>query len=163
MPWKKQKIVELTEAEWGYVAGIIDGEGCLGVYTRSRQMMGSRQITSSRSFRPRLSIGNTSFELLYWLQACFGGYLRVVPSHNTTGHWKDYGILNLQNVQVIFEICRRTCPYLIVKRAQAELVLRFPFDIKCNQYTKELTLLTEETKNFLYQETLRLNKRGRED
>ena len=28
---------ELTVAEWAYMAGIIDGEGCLGVYTRSKQ------------------------------------------------------------------------------------------------------------------------------
>jgi len=151
----------LTEAEWGYVAGIIDGEGCLGVYSRSRQHLGQRQLTPSRSFRPRLDIGNTNPELMHWLQDHLGGYLRLDrQSERTNGRWKDRWFLSLTDVQVIFEICRRTYPYLIVKRAQAELVLRFPFGIKCNQYTKELTLLTQETKESLYQETLILNKRG---
>lgn len=80
----------LTDAEWGYVAGMIDGEGTIGVYSRGKQHCGSRQRTPGRSYRPRIQIANTSRALMDWLVAKLGGRVqvrRLVVGHKLGYNW----------------------------------------------------------------------------
>lgn len=152
-------MIDLSKYDWAYLAGILDGEGCIGVYSRSKQHKGNRQITPARSFRPRISVTSTTHNLVDWLQTSFGGQVEPIQSNNE--NWKDSYHWDLVDVQTIFAICKNTLPYLKVKKEQAELVLEFPFNVKCNQYTTELTQTTYALKESLYQRTLKLNKRGK--
>jgi hypothetical protein len=104
-------------------------------------------------------VSNTSVALIEWLHETFGGQVDPVDNEGTT--CKDVYHWNLVDVQTIFYICENVLPFLIIKKHQAELVLQFPFDVKCNQYTPELTKNVYEKKLALYEMTLQLNKRGR--
>ena len=140
-----------------YLAGIIDGEGNLGVYFRSSRHRGTGQKTPAVSYAPRLQVSNTNREIIMWLIATFGGSLLYKKG---TKRCKPQWRWHLNGGGRIQEICRHTLPYMIIKKHQAELVLRFPFNAVCNQYTAEKTTQVQAVKEGLYAETLMLNKRG---
>lgn len=147
---------------WGiddyiYLAGFLDGEGCIGVYSRAKQHVGSRQITPSRSYRPRISIVNTDYSVMKWIHKETGGYLR--KKAKIRGHKAIYH-LNIVDFRQIEKIIGKCLPWLKVKRKVALTVLKFPHNVKCNQYTKKLTEETFALKEALYLQTLKLNKRG---
>lgn len=63
----------LTISEASYIAAIIDGEGCLSVYSRPSRR--KDEARSGRNFGIRLQIVNTNRELIEWLQRKIGGYI----------------------------------------------------------------------------------------
>jgi len=149
MPWTKE--------DYAYLAGFLDGEGCIGVYSRIKQNRGSRQYTPSKSYRPRVSIVNTNKEVLEWIKKEFGGYLSMKTK--VAGHKIGYS-LNIVDYKKIERMIINCLPNLKVKKEVALLVLKFPWNAKCNQYTREVTKQICDFKEQLYLETLKLNKRG---
>src|SRR3990167_4655443 len=59
------KIQKLSPAELGYIAGIIDGEGCINISVKKQRQ--------GESLTCRLTIGNTNEELLKTIQEWIGG------------------------------------------------------------------------------------------
>lgn len=156
-PERRPILAEMAETDWAYLAGLIDGEGCLGIYRRSLRHAGRRQLTPAPSYGPRLSIVNTNLDVMAWLSRKLGGGKwfgkKRISGHKPVYCWHTYW------TDLIFEICRRCAPYLIIKRRQAILVLEFPAHVRCNQWTAE-TQQIGATKEALYQKTLDLNRRG---
>lgn len=93
---------EASEVEWAYLAGIIDGEGCLGAHRAPN----GRQ-------RPNLSIVQKYPAVLYWVEKTFGGYLHQKPARYT---WRVTG----GRFQGIIE---GALPYLTLKHPQAVVAL----------------------------------------
>jgi hypothetical protein len=83
-----------------YTAGLFDGEGCVtrGGYKDHRYVL--------------VSISQDSMDVLYWIQAHWGGNV----TNSGHGQWKMQG-------QKAWDFLQEILPYLIVKRAHAELVL----------------------------------------
>ena len=102
---------------FGYLAGIVDGEGSLLLH-KHRQYG-----RSTYQFRPRLSVGNTHRGLMEEMQRRHGGTLisvgRRQPHHKDMYHWRVFAIPEL--VKLIPKIR----PHLIVKARQADLLLEF--------------------------------------
>lgn len=148
MPWS-------PETELAYLAGLIDGEGCLGVYM-SRDEGGSRQKRGRTVYRARLTITNTHREVLDWVASRFGGGVskKGAPAGcKCVYRWEMRGSGNVQR------LITRVRPYLIVKSMQADLVLRFPVGAVCNQWTPH-TSEVQAAKEALYLATKQLNQRG---
>ncbi len=103
---------DLSELEWAYLAGIIDGEGSIAIY-RFRD-----------SYRPEISVFNTNVELKQWLKTRLGGY--VNPPRQQNPRQKPAFKWRTTTLRQMKEICQRCLPYLIVKRPQALIILRFP-------------------------------------
>ncbi len=94
-----------------YLAGIIDGEGCI-------------VCRATKPGRPyeldlRITVGNTDTRLLDWLQQTWGG-----PVHweTRTDGRRDLGLWSLA-IRRNREICQRLIPELLIKRRQLELAL----------------------------------------
>ena len=97
----------MTEAEWGYLAGIIDGEGCISLDHRAH---------------PILIVGNTSEALILWLRDHVAqGSVQVRSSHWNPKHKKQWA-WRLAG-QKIGPLLIALLPYLVIKKAQAELVI----------------------------------------
>jgi hypothetical protein len=103
----------VTPDELRYLAGIIDGEGCISLHSRGERDRG--YVT------PGLQVGNTDKRLSEWLQQ------HVVEGHvyeNKDGRarhrrvwlWAVYG-------DIARRVIREVEPYLILKGEQARLVL----------------------------------------
>ena len=102
----------MTREEGAYLAGIIDGEGCLSV---------TSNLASGQRFIPYLSIVNTSEELMSRLHELIGGG-SVQRKKGKKDYYKDCFVLTVRSNK-LREILPLVIDFLIVKREQGQLVL----------------------------------------
>ena len=100
----------LSAAELAYFAGLVDGEG--SIYLRKGER-GNLQM--------RLQMVNTNELLIDWVQIRFGGRKYLVErvtraNHKPLYHW------HLPSQSAV-EVLRSITPYLVAKRAQADLAI----------------------------------------
>ncbi len=112
-----------TPTEWAYVAGIIDGEGSIGVVRSDTHAHKNPNAPYRWHFAPYLKVANTSLDLMEWLQQRLP--LRKTRWHRRESIAGDTYDLTIQSKSVK-EILSAILPYLVIKNAQAELVLTWP-------------------------------------
>jgi hypothetical protein len=101
---------DMTEYELAYLAGIVDGEGCITF----------QQLTNG-NIAPGLYIGNTNFALMQWLLDHCGGH---VSPMKVRGNRKP-GYMWYARRSEIPKVLRLILPYMVLKREQAEIMLSF--------------------------------------
>lgn len=109
--------MHLTSLELGYVAGILDGEGTIGIY-RDRQWRGTTY------WNARLSVTSTDYRLIAWLKERLGGYIDVHHQMRTDSR-KPYSRWTLRKIADVTGLLLLVEPYLIIKRDHAQLALAF--------------------------------------
>jgi len=101
----------LSEVERAYIAGIIDGEGCIGRHSGPK----------NRAWR--ISISNTCRHLIDWLiQRMPHATIREITYTNSR-YKTRWDVLISGDLPVYF-LLRAVLPYLIVKRSRAEEAIR---------------------------------------
>jgi hypothetical protein len=109
----------MTPTEAAYFAGIIDGEGTIGLYR-------ARRLASAGGVRiiPSVNIANTNLKLLERLrEICGNGRLEVKDQRRVGNHKPLFGLTFKSNQ--IRHILPQVQPYLIAKAEQAEVMLSF--------------------------------------
>ena len=103
------------KAKYGYVAGIIDGEGCVTI--------GAGKKETCINYNAIVAVQNTSKKLIDWLQLKFGGqvYLSKKETKKTKAAW----MWRITKKEVIERFLLAILPYLIVKREQAKILLEY--------------------------------------
>jgi len=134
-----------TEVQLSYLAGIVDGEGYVGIGT-----------TNGEYFSPVVTISNSSRELLEYLQLFAGG--RIYHNAKATSRMKSSYHLTWGGAAAV-EFCSLLLPYLFLKKPQAEIVAAFS---KCKRNGKNGRLTDEESLNqaIAYVQVKALNKKG---
>ena len=99
----------MTETEWAYTAGIIDGEGCLSITFREYPSKWELSV----------SVGGTDKRLLIWLSDRFGG---AITPMKRTGNRQPAYLWRVPKRQ-LQSMLNGVMPYLVVKREQAEVLL----------------------------------------
>ena len=140
----------MNKTDLAYFAGIIDGEGSIMLY-RDKQR---------RTFM-RVMVGNTNEWLINQLCFSFGGVKNVTRQYHLIWkpcwHWSIHGSKAVEFLKLIL-------PYLKLKRAQAEIAIRFQErKSKARKYGKshpksDEAYALEEAELILSKS---LNKRGR--
>lgn len=97
-----------------YLAGIIDGEGTIGIYYHKGR----------NSYRVKIYVVNTYKPLIDWLGSVFGGF---VYKRNHT-KWKTRYEWHLG--ENAMELLKSLIPYLKIKKDQAILALGFRENFK---------------------------------
>ncbi len=100
--------------ELAYLAGIVDGEGCIGVWQNA-----------NGSHRGALEIGSTSAALMEWLSARLGGSVigpRVRAGRRNWYRWRLSG-------RAAGALCARLLPYLVIKPEAAALLVEFGLSV----------------------------------
>ena len=95
----------MTETDKAYLAGIIDGEGTIGINK------------SSRWYQFRIMVYNDNVELMDWIQLRCGGKISSRDRHGRgvlSYEWKLYGISAIQLVSYLI-------PYIVIKKDQADV------------------------------------------
>ena len=142
---------ELRNTTLAYLAGFIDGEGYIGI------RKGKRKGCVNLVYWCEMRAVNTRIAPLELLRATFDGmiYLRRGRKHN----WKDqwHWVAPLSTIQTILTAL---LPYLIIKKEDAELLLRFYRDRTLTQ-DRSLPTPPEEValREAFYQESRRLKDR----
>ena len=144
---------KLTKEEICYIAGIVDGEGCVRI----------GQSNKRRGFNLSLVITNTCEELINWLaEKLEGAHIytqKPVKSHHKTHYEvKWFG-------EVAKRILEMLSPYLIIKREITIVALTFPVGVKgcvSGVAKKEGNMFKKDKiqQSACYIQAKRLNKKG---
>ena len=133
-----------------YVAGIVDGEGTIGLHK-------NYEYKGRPFYGLRVSVGNTNEWLISFLKMQFGGYVfketHSNPLHKDCWKWELHAKKSYVFLKAIL-------PYLQIKRPQAELAIRF-------QNRRQRYKIRNEQAWFLDEEDKVLmasyNKRGKQE
>ena len=100
----------MSKTNAAYVAGIIDGEGWIGI------------VKQSGYYREQCKVDNTCKKLIDWLYHSFGGSY-YQQKGKREGNKMNY-VWYLRKGQV-YKILKTVYPYMKVKRKQAEIIFQF--------------------------------------
>lgn len=113
---------DLMKEKWSYLAGLMDGEGCISV-SRQINNYNNRGRSDYIQYGFRISVTNTNLKLMKWLISTFGGVYytkrEATKKHSTSYEWRPKGRGN--NEEVLLGIL----PYLVIKLEQAKWGLQY--------------------------------------
>jgi hypothetical protein len=106
----------IPETEIAYIAGLFDGDGCVGLYTRNKTVSNSLELSAS--------IGGTNPFPLIKCKDYFGGFIHIQGQRSTKKGYKYKTFWN-------WKVCARKAEYflgqilnyLIIKKQEVEIAL----------------------------------------
>ena len=111
-----------------YIAGLVDGEGCIGIINRT---------VKGRMLDPYLHINICHEGILLQVKEALGVGAIYKESRQSKGGLDCYLYACCSRLTIITALTK-LLPFLIVKKPQAEIVLKFCLNRKANySYTKE--------------------------
>jgi len=146
--------LSMIDLKRAYLAGIIDGEGCIRIYKDPRRL-------KKAYYGLTLSVGSTRKELMDFIHIYGVGHTHYKKStqsaHKDSFEWMAVGI---DAISIILKVL----PYLIIKKPQAMLALTFWKDCPSERVglvgtDKDIV----ETREFYYGEMKKLNATGTEN
>lgn len=139
------------ETDWAYLAGLIDGEGCI-VIGKSGQNKSHDGIPGSIHYSVRIRIGNTKCLMLEWIIVTIGlGRISKTVRHYENINYSDLYEWAVAKQSDVETILLHVMPYLTIKRPQAEIALKYIY--------LDATWAKEERKE-LHEKIKLLNRRG---
>lgn len=104
-----------------YVAGIIDGEGCLSI---TGAHVVSKKGTLYWKYDAEVTVTNTSVALMNWLLKNFGGEIMprgkpLKATHKLCYRWR------LKDSKARLEFLTAIRPFLVIKQKQADLLREY--------------------------------------
>lgn len=140
----------LPATDLAYLAGLLDGEGYIGVHRVNRRGL-------VNYFGATVVIGMTDEATIDWVDARFPGGR---ATRRQKAQYKVVHLWSIHNARAA-ALLTAVLPYLVTKRRQAELVIAFGDDLRGTR-GHGVRLTDEETARrlALYEETRQLNHRG---
>ena len=135
--------------ERAYLAGVLDGEGTFIIRR-------GRDATHGYKFQAVVRVTNTSWELIAWLHATFGG--NVVRERDRRPNRKPCWLWSLDGGTLVVPVVQQVLPYLRVKRRQAEVVLEF-YKVR-NPFGKRVSYGEWARRAALREDLCLLNRKG---
>lgn len=133
-----------------YTAGLIDGEGYMGLIPHS---------VTKNSYSPKVKVASTTMELVQFLHNNFGGHLDKLRISSQSNH-KSSAMWTLSNGINVGPFLEKLLPYLKVKNKQANLILKYikeyPYKKMRQKDNKDIILKRQE----IYKQIRLLNYRG---
>lgn len=99
----------ISETDRAYLAGILDGEGCIRLANRGKYVT------------PSVQVANTKYELMLWLQERYGGSIYQLKDSRDSNRKQSWS-WNIAG-QKALTVIRDARPYLVLKTEQADIVL----------------------------------------
>lgn len=151
-------VKSLPSIAWiGWTAGIIDGEGWIGIRVIKKR---SDTTSGNVKFTPTIEVQNTDFPMIKKLHELWGGYFGEHREQRL--NWKNTyrWIAGSNTLLLILNAC---LPYLITKREQAELALYFQQSVADNRnrfWGKALPVDEMQIRHEMALQMKKLNQRG---
>ena len=142
-----------TQEKLAYLAGIIDGEGNIGINLSKK---GKWQ--NCDNYKIRLTISGTDMRLMNWLVENFGGWICKKPIYKKE-HKQSYN-WSLMCSQA-GDVLEMVLPYLIIKRQQAMIMVSYRKLQAFKKYTyPQRKKYSESIREEIYEAIKYLNCRG---
>ena len=103
-----------------YIAGIIDGEGCLRIV----KAMPYREDMVNPSYSPSIQVGMKNREVLEFCKQYFGGSIYKERTRYWVYRWR------INSKRQVINCLKKILPWLIVKKEEAEVLLDFCKKVK---------------------------------
>ena len=141
----------MKRISWKYLAGFIDGEGCIDV-----------QVTNGVYVRPRLRLGmaKNAIALLGLIQNSLGGNFEHRESKNP--NWQDAVTLSWSGYNKACPVLRNVVNHLFLKREQARFCLWMETNIKGKQVGTEVRDAIREELKLMKRDPHRLSEKAQE-
>ena len=123
----------MTSTENAYVAGIIDGEGCVEFKWADRIRRDRKGTPTYRTLIVRLEVPQVDKRLIDWLMEITKEVTRDImryPKHPT---WHDQHRWRC-GYHVVYRVLKQVYPYLVMKKQKAKLIIDY-YDKKFNKKT----------------------------
>ena len=133
----------LSKIDLAYMAGFIDGEGCISIYKWSKKKMKNDNV-KTQGYGLELSIGNTDYKTLRWIQDNVGGKIyekKIKINLKKLWIWKMTGTKLTPFLKLII-------PYLKQKKEQARSAFEFRKAKERKLHQQNFRGLTEEDAKF---------------
>ncbi len=140
----------MKRLSWKYLAGLIDGEGCIDVQVT--------RVGEKYYVRPRLRIGmadNAAF-LLEYCHNSYGGHLTHRESKND--NWQSSTTWELAGYKQSCKLLRNVVNSLILKKEQARFCLWLETNIKGQQVSTEVRDVIREELKLMKRDPHRLSE-----
>lgn len=151
----------MKQTDLAWAAGIIDGEGCIGIVKDDRRALNNKNGWNlSPMYKLRISVGMSHLETIERLYELFGdGRINGQKCYKKPGHKQVY--YWVVNADQAWEIIKLVRPYLITKRKQAEIAEAFyeRERLKGGIYNKASSRVLKEREK-LHGKMKKLNQRG---
>ncbi len=143
----------MKRLSWKYLAGLIDGEGCIDV-----------QVTKGVYVRPRLRIQMTvaTDELRKILLANFKGTVQYDGRKAKNPAWQDSWTISWDGYSRACSILRNVVNHLIVKKEQARFCLWMEKNVKGKQVSTEVRDAIREELKLMKKDPHRLSEQAQE-
>jgi len=117
-----------------YLAGIVDGEGCLYIGQANRKYNGE----ISKHHRGLLKIDSTDKILIEWLTTNFEGVNSAQTRWTSKKAYERFIYSWVATGDKLLELCHSILPYLVIKKRHCENMIKFrqTFTNKIGQHTK---------------------------
>ncbi len=146
----------LSETEAAYLAGLIDGEGCISI-TRTRTNASAKGCKRGFSYRSSVVVAMTDHDVLEWCHR-LTGVGNVCPKRTNVARHKPAWSWSVWSTEA-WELCIAVLPYLKVKLPQAANLIEFQSKMR---YPGKFGLTDHEwnAREASYLMSKKLNKRG---
>jgi len=141
---------------WKYLAGLVDGEGCIDVQVTKLQ---GRDQTYIRP-RLRISMADVARDVLVMAQNSYGGHLcrREVDNPN----WSNSTSWELGGYKKACPVLRNIVKHLFIKREQARFCLWMETNIKGSQVSTEVRDAIRYELKLMKRDSHRLSEEAQE-
>ena len=132
-----------------YAAGMVDGEGCICIY---KKKIRNKIVDLRKNFHLQVIVTQKDGRIIDWLIGNFGGSAYLHWKGSPTGYSHEW-VLNHTNA---LKFLKQIEPFLIYKKNQAQIGIRFQERINTAGNRYKLTDHELEIRNSLYEEIKRL-------
>jgi hypothetical protein len=138
---------------WKYLAGLIDGEGCIDV-----------QITNKVYVRPRLRIcmADNALYVLEMANNSLGGYLCARNHNDNNPSWQNATSLEFSGYKQACPVLRNIVNHLFLKKEQARFCLWMETSIKGLHVSTEVRDAIREELKLMKRDPHRLSEKAQE-
>jgi hypothetical protein len=145
----KQPCSLLTETQKAYLAGIIDGEGCLRVDC-------GKNGKGTVKYSITITVANTNFNLIKYLHSTTNiGSVLPIPKKGNRKPQLRWTVYSKQAEEFLLQVL----PYLLVKEPQAKILLEARKHCRIPG-RRGLSDKEKKSKEKLYLKIKKLNRRG---
>lgn len=144
----------MKRVSWKYLAGLIDGEGCIDLATT--------KVNDQFYIQPRLRIGmadNARF-LLEMCQLNFGGYFSTRESKNE--NWQSSTCWTLSGYKNTCSVLRNVVNHLLLKKEQARFCLWMETNLKGTRLQQDVLNVVREELKLMKRDPHRLSEKAQE-
>lgn len=125
-----------------YLAGIIDGEGCFSICLLKKNV---NDGYINPHYRGCMKVSNTDKKLIDWLKETFQGTESTVSRLTSSKKFErdvyEWVVTGFR----LLDLCQQVCPYLIIKKAHCENMIKFKSSYPKEKIGRGNKILSKET------------------